>query len=404
LIFGRRKPAGPPPTAARSAPGPAKVATRAPQTDQQDEADPEDAHGDLPGDAPDADLGRPGPRLDRHSPFYIGFFGGLGFVVAGWLFHELERIGGVLILIFVALFIAAGLNPSVEWFQRRGLRRSLAVTMVIIIFLCAVALFLWAIVPVITKQVAELTDNAPEWFDQLQRNRQVKDLDDRFDVIDKVRDYVQDGKFASGLFGGVLGLSLRVLGALANTFLIIVLTLYFLSSLEKTKTALYSLAPASRRERVRKLGDRVVESVGGYVAGAFVVAICAGISSLIFLFVVGLGEYAVALAFVVALLDVIPMIGATIGAVIVSAIGFATDWKIGVACVIFYLIYQQLENYVLYPRVMSRSVDVPGAVTVIAALVGASLLGVVGALLAIPTAAAILLITREVFIRRQDAR
>jgi predicted PurR-regulated permease PerM len=404
LIFGRRKPAGPPPTAARSAPGPAEVATRAPQTDQQDEADPEDAHGDLPGDAPDADLGRPGPRLDRHSPFYIGFFGGLGFVVAGWLFQEVERIGGVLILIFVSLVIAAGLNPSVEWFQRRGFRRSLAVTMVIIIFLCAVALFLWAIVPVITKQVAELTDNAPEWFDQLQRNRQVKDLDDRFDVIDKVRDYVQDGKFASGLFGGVLGLSLRVLGALANTFLIIVLTLYFLSSLEKTKTALYSLAPASRRERVRKLGDRVVESVGGYVAGAFVVAICAGISSLIFLFVVGMGEYAVALAFVVALLDVIPMIGATIGAVIVSAIGFATDWKIGVACVIFYLIYQQLENYVLYPRVMSRSVDIPGAVTVIAALVGASLLGVVGALLAIPTAAAILLITREVFIRRQDAR
>jgi predicted PurR-regulated permease PerM len=195
-----------------------------------------------------------------------------------------------------------------------------------------------------------------------------------------------------------------VLGVLANTFLIIVLTLYFLSSLEKTKTALYSLAPASRRERVRKLGDRVIESVGGYVAGAFVVALCAGVSSLIFLLVVGMGEYAVALAFVVALLDVIPMIGATIGAVIVSAIGFATDWKIGVACVIFYLVYQQLENYVLYPRVMSRSVDVPGAVTGIAARVGAAQLGVVGALLAIPTAAAILLITREVFIRRQDAR
>jgi predicted PurR-regulated permease PerM len=395
LIFGRRKPAGAPPTAARSAPGPAKVATREPEPEPREDA---------PEDAPDADLGRPGPRLDRHSPFYIGFFGGLGFVVAGWLFQEFERIGGVLILIFVALFIAAGLNPSVEWFQRRGLRRSLAVTMVIIIFLCGVALFLWAIVPVITKQVAELTDSAPQWFDQLQRNRQVQELDDRFDIIDKVREYVQDGNFATGVFGGVLGVGLRVLGALANAFVIIVLTLYFLSSLETTKHALYRLAPASRRERVGKLGDRVIESVGGYVAGAFVVAICAGVSSLIFLFVVGLGEYAVALAFVVTLLDVIPMIGATIGAVIVSAIGFATDWKIGVACVIFYLIYQQLENYVLYPRVMSRSVDVPGAVTVIAALVGAALLGVVGALLAIPTAAAILLITREVFIRRQDAR
>ncbi len=145
-------------------------------------------------------------------------------------------------------------------------------------------------------------------------------------------------------------------------------------------------------------------SIGGYVSGAFIVATCAGLSSLIFLFVVGLGEYAVALAFVVALLDVIPMIGATIGAVIVSAIGFATDVKIGLACVIFYLVYQQIENYVIYPRVMSKSVDIPGAVTVIAALVGAALLGVVGALLAIPTAAAILMLTREVFIRRQDAR
>ena len=118
----------------------------------------------------------------------------------------------------------------------------------------------------------------------------------------------------------------------------------------------------------------------------------------------GLGEYAVALSFTVALLDVIPMIGATIGAVIVSAIGFATDPKIGIACVIFYVIYQQLENYVIYPRVMSRSVDIPGALIVIAALVGTSLLGVVGALLAIPTAAAILLIVKEVFLPRQEAR
>jgi predicted PurR-regulated permease PerM len=125
---------------------------------------------------------------------------------------------------------------------------------------------------------------------------------------------------------------------------------------------------------------------------------------LIFLFVVGLGDYAVALAFVVALLDVIPMIGATIGAVIVTAIAFATDPKIGLICIVFYVVYQQLENYVIYPRVMSKSVDIPGAVTVIAALIGAALLGVVGALLAIPTAAAILLLIREVLVPRQDAR
>ncbi len=395
MIFGRRKPAGPPPAPARSAPGPAKLATTAPEPDQPDDADEDDARGDL---------GRPGPRFDRHSPFYIGFFGGLGFVLAMWLFGQFERIGSVLILIVVSLFLAAGLNPSVEWFQRRGLRRSISVTMVIVLFLCGVGLFLWAIVPVITDQVAQITDNAPGWLDQLQGNKKVQELDERFDIIDKVREYVQDGNFTSGIFGGVLGFGLRVLGALANAFVIIVLTLYFLSSLDATKRALYRLAPASRRERVSKLGDQVVASVGGYVAGAFVVALCAGVTSLIFLFIVGLGEYAVALAFVVTILDVIPMIGATIGAVVVSAIAFATDWKIGVACVIFYAIYQQLENYVLYPRVMSKSVDIPGAATVIAALVGAALLGVVGALLAIPTAAAILLIVREVFIRRQDAR
>jgi predicted PurR-regulated permease PerM len=350
------------------------------------------------------DLGRQGARFDRHSPFYIGFFGGLGFVLAMWLFHQAERIGGVLILIVVSLFLAAGLNPSVEWFQRRGMRRSLAVTCVIVLFLLGVALFLLAIVPVITDQVAQITDNAPGWLDQLQKNKMVQDLDDRFDVIDKVREYVTDGNFTSSIFGGVLGISLRVLGALANAFVILVLTLYFLSSLDSTKNAIYRLAPASRRDRVSKLGDRVVASVGGYVSGAVVVAACAGITSLIFLFSVGLGQYAVALAFVVLMLDVIPMIGATIGAVIVSAIGFATDYRIGIACVIFYVIYQQVENYVIYPRVMSRSVDIPGAATVIAALVGAGLLGVVGALLAIPTAAALLMITREVFIRRQDGR
>ncbi|MEO6510637.1 MAG: AI-2E family transporter [Nocardioides sp.] len=350
------------------------------------------------------DLGRPGPRFDRLSPFHVGFVGGLGFVLAGWLFGQVERIGSVLILIVVSLFIAAGLNPSVEWFQRRGMRRNLAVTCVIVIFLLAVGLFLLAIVPVIADQVTQITDNAPGWLDQLQTNKKVQELDDRFAVIDKVRDYVQDGKFASGIFGGVLGISLRVLGALANTFLILVLTLYFLSSLDSTKKAIYRLAPASRRDRVSKLGDRVVESVGGYVSGAFVVAVCAGVSSLVFLFVIGLGEYAVALAFVVLLLDVIPLIGATIGAVIVSAIAFATDVRAGIFCVIFYVVYQQLENYVIYPRVMSRSVDIPGAATVIAALVGAALLGVVGALLAIPTAAALLMILREVWIRRQDAR
>ena len=307
-------------------------------------------------------------------------------------------------LIVVAFFIAAGLNPSVEWIEGRGVRRRYAVITVIVAVLFAVVLFLVAIVPVITDQVAKITANAPDWLDQLQQNDKVQQLDDEYQIIDKIREYVTDGDFLGTIFGGALGFGLAVLSLLFNGFIVLVLTLYFLSSLQSTKEALYQLAPASRRDRVGRLSDRIIRSIGGYVSGAFVVAMCAGISSLVFLFIVGLGEYAVALAFVVALLDVIPMIGATIGAVIVTAIAFAEDYKVGIACIVFYVVYQQVENYVIYPRVMSSAVDIPGAVTVIAALTGAALLGVVGALLAIPTAAAILMLTREVFVRRQDAR
>jgi predicted PurR-regulated permease PerM len=373
------------------------------ETPADAEATPADAE-ETSVEARHREFGSPGVPFERHSPFYIGFFGGLGALLAFWLGSQLLAISSVLILIVVALFLAAGLNPIVEYLTGRGLKRPWAVLVVIIGVLLALGLFVLAIVPVISEQVAALTRSAPGWLDELQRNNQVRELDAKYDIIDRIRDYIAKGDYASSIFGGVVDVGLAVLSALANTFIVTVLMLYFLSSLEKTKKALYHLAPASRRDRVTKLGDRVIASVGGYVSGAFVVAMCAGISSLIFLFIVGLGEYAVALAFVVALLDVIPMIGATLGAIIVSAIGFATDFKIGIACVIFYLVYQQVENYVIYPRVMSRSVDIPGAATVIAALVGASLLGVVGALLAIPTAAAILMITREVFLRRQDAR
>lgn len=348
--------------------------------------------------------GEPGPEFDRRSPFYFGFFAALGALIAFWLFQAIASIGSTLMLVVVAFFLAAGLNPSVEFLERRGLRRSLATTAVIIAAAGAVTLFIVAIVPVITDQVRSLTDNAPIWLDELQKNKQIQELNEEYDVIDKAKDYVANGDFVSTLFGGVLGFGLKILSAVFNAFIIIVLTLYFLASLNTTTHAIYQLAPASRRERVAKLGDKVIHNIGGYVSGAFVVALCAGISSLIFLWFTEVREYAVALAFVVAVLDIIPMIGATLGAIVVSAIAFATDVKSGIACVIFFAIYQQVENYVIYPRVMSRSVDLPGAVIVIAALVGAGLLGVVGALLAIPTAAAILLVVREVVVRRQDLR
>jgi predicted PurR-regulated permease PerM len=356
-----------------------------------------------PEQSPD-DLGTPGRPLNHRSPFMWGLLGGLGALVALWLGTMVVAIGSVLILVIVALFLAVGLNPAVEFLMRRGLKRPSAVLYVIVGVLAAFGLFLVAIVPVVSHQVTAISDSLPTWFDHLQKNGRIRSFDNKYDVSTKVTDYLQSGALAKKLFGGALGLGLAILGILANVFVVIVLTLYFLASLPSMKHAAYELAPASRRERVSLLGDQVLRNIGGYVSGAFVVALCAGLTTMIFLFIVGLGSYAVALALVVALLDVIPMIGATIGATIVCIIGFATDPTTGLICVVFYIAYQQLENFLIYPRVMARSVKIPGALTVIAALIGGSLLGVVGALLAIPTAASIMLLVREIWVPRQDAR
>lgn len=382
---------------------------------REDEGIPEGAtgHGDeevgeaaeelLEEEQEDQPFGEPGPAL-RRTPFHWGFMGGLGAALAFWLATRVEAVGSVLILVVVALFLAAGLNPAVEFFTRRGLPRWAALLLVVIGVLGAIALFAFAIVPVISDQVATITANAPDWLDKLTHNHQIQQLNDKYHVVDKVKASITSGDLAKRIFGGALSISLAILGLLGSIFVVIVLTLYFLASLPSIKDALYRLAPASRRDRVRLLGDEILRSVGGYVSGAVFIAFCAGFATLIVLFVIGMGQYAVALAVVVALLDVIPMIGATLGAIIVVAIGFATSVHDGIILVIFYVVYQQVENYVIYPPVMARSVAVPGAVTVIAALIGAGLLGVIGALLAIPTAAAILLLVREVLVKRQDER
>jgi predicted PurR-regulated permease PerM len=362
----------------------------------------ERALGSEPGE--ESGLGRPGRPFNRRAPYLWGLLVGLGLLTAFEVGRILVTISGVLIQIVVSLFIAAGLNPLVGFLQRRGLRRSVAVLVVIVAVLAVTALFLLAFVPVITDQVKAIASNAPEWLSRLQHNRRIQEIDNQYHIIERAQSFLTGGTFVSTVFGGVLGIGLRVLNAFFNVFVITVMTLYFLASYDSIKRALFRLAPASRRDRVTRIGEQVLAGIGGYVSGAFVIALCAGVSSLIFLFAVGMSNYAVALSFVVMILDVIPMIGATLGAVIVCAICFATDFKTGIIAVIFYIVYQQMENYVIYPRIMSHSVAIPGVVTVIAALVGASLLGVVGALLAIPTAAALLTIVREVWVRAQDER
>ncbi len=346
----------------------------------------------------------PTPSLLRHSPFSIGFTGALGALVALFLAQQLLSISSILVLLVMSMFLAIGLNPVVEFFMRRGMTRGLSVLLVLVVVIGVLALFVVAVAPVISEQIALITRNAPGWLDDLQANKQVQKLDDQYDVIARARDYIQEGGFGEKLFGGALGVGLKVLSALANSLIVIVLMIYFLASLPSIKHAAYSLAPASKRPRVSELGDKIIRSTGSYVAGAFLVAIFAGLSTLVFSLIFGLAEYAFALAFVVGLFSLIPVVGAFVSGAIMTLLALTVSPTVALVALLYYLAYQQLESYVIYPRIMKKSVNIPGSVTVVAALLGGSLMGIVGALLAVPVAAALLLLHREVFLTRQDAR
>ena len=349
----------------------------------------------------DDTFGRLGRPLRRDSPFMLGFLGALGVFLAWFLTQALLQARSVLILILISLFLAIGLNPTVEWLTARSMRRGVAITIVFFVVIGAFVGFGFAVVPPVVEQSNAFVQELPTYLDDLRKNPTVRQFDEDYGVIERAQEYVTSGELGQRAFGGLLGVGRVVLNAVFGALTVLVMTLYFLAALPSMKRQAYRLVPASRRQRVELLGDEVIARTGGFVSGALSVAFIAAFTSYVFLNIVGL-PYAIALAVFVGLLDLIPLVGATIAAVVVSLLGFTESVGVGVACVIFYVAYQQFENYVVYPRVMRRAVDVPAPVTVVAVLLGGALLGIVGALIAIPVAAAVLLVVRQVAIPRMD--
>jgi predicted PurR-regulated permease PerM len=347
-------------------------------------------------------FGTPGPALGRNSAFYRGLWGAVGVLLAIAAALALREISSVLLLVLISIFLAVGLNPIVELLIRLNVRRAWAVFVVAIGALAVLSLIVIVLVSLLRNQVNSFIDNGPHLLDKLLRHKSVRDLDDKYHVITNLKNKLKDPDLDSELFKDVFSTGLGALQALGSAVVVFVLTLYFLAGLPTLKRAMYSLAPASRRARVGQLGDEILRRTGRYVIGAFLVALLAGTVTLTFLLIVGLGQYALPLALLVALLDLVPLVGSITGATVVTLVCVATSLDVGIAAAIFYLIYETLEGYVIYPRVMRSSVDVPEYVTIIAVLAGGALAGIVGALLALPIAAALLLIVREVWVRRQD--
>jgi predicted PurR-regulated permease PerM len=357
-----------------------------------------------PGSNRRRDYGTAGRPLNRQSPFYVGFVGAFGVLVAYGLFKALGQLSQVITLLVVAFFLTLTLNPLVEALSRRGLRRSLSVAIVFVGLIAVFTALGFVVVPPVAQQGGLLADNAPKYLDGLVHNRFIQDFDSHYHVVQRFQGEfekrITDSNFMSGVFGGVLGAGKALASGFFSFLTVLVLTLYFLASLPTVKHAAYAMVPASRRPRFISLSEEIMRRVGSYAIGQVAVATLNAVCSWIMMTIVGI-RYAAVLAVAVGFLGLIPMVGASLGAAVVSLVAVFDDPKKAAYALIYYVVYQQIENYFVAPKIMQRTISVPGAVTVVAALAGGTLLGILGALLAIPVAAGLLLIYEEVLLPRQ---
>ncbi|MEU3306446.1 AI-2E family transporter [Nocardiopsis sp. NPDC055551] len=375
--------------------------TRGPQEDPKAEREPGAAGG---GGGVDP-LTRPsGGGAHRPNYFVVGFVGALG-VLSAWLLVEaLTGARAVFVYILVALFLAVGLNPVIE-LLRRGLRmpRWAAIVTVCLALLAFVAVFTWAIVPPLTEQVSGFVSALPGAIDHLRNTAFFHEVDHRYNVLERLEGVVTGGDFGQRIFGGLVGVGQVVFNWLFALSTVFVLTLFFMASLPGMMDVSYRFVPRSRRDGVREIGDEIVRRIGAFIAGQLVVAAFGGVVAFFFLWAIG-SAYALTLALVVAVTALIPLVGTSIGALAAAlAVGVGDLW-LGLATLVFFLAYQQIESYVISPRVMRHAVDVAPTANITAALVGGALLGLVGALLAIPTVAALTLVLKKVVFPRLERR
>lgn len=376
--------------------------SNAPSAREPSSARDDDHSGSLRGHA--RSFGPVGRPLNRQSPFYIGFVGAIGILTAYELWRLVSSLGTVFTLIAVAFFLTLSLDPVVGLLVRRGLRRGVSVSIVFALVVLVFVLIGLVVVPPVSQQATDLVNRAPSLVNDVLNAQWVRDLDRNYQVLGRLQtefnSRITDSTFLSQVAGGLLGAGQIIASGIFSTLTVLVLTLYFLVSLPSLKQAAYAVVPASRRPRVISLSEEIMRRVGSYAISQVAVAAFNAFCSYIMMSLVQI-PYAAVLAVGVGVLGLVPMIGATLGASLVAFVALFDDPKKAVIALVYFIVYQQLENYLLAPRIMQRTVSVPGAVTVVAALAGGALLGMVGALIAIPTAAGLLLLYDEVLVPRQ---
>lgn len=331
----------------------------------------------------------------------------LGLIVAVWaLLHVIMIARSVLVYILVAIFLTLAINPLVAWLMRRGLRsRGLASATACLLVLVAIAGIGFAFIPTLVDNVNNFVNAVPGYVDDLTHGKgRLGFLETKYQVVEKLETYVKQGgaKKLLGLSGAAISITKGVLNIIVGTVTVAFLTFFMLIEGPAWMERFYGLLPPASQPRWRAVGHGIYRQVGGYVTGNLVISLIAGSLTTLVLLLLGV-PYAVALGLIVGLLDLIPLVGATVAAVIIAAVAFLHSVVAGIVVIVFFVIYQQVENHILQPLVYNRTVALSPLAILVSVLVGAELAGVLGALAAIPVAGAIQVVILD-FLRARRER
>jgi predicted PurR-regulated permease PerM len=312
----------------------------------------------------------------------------------------------VIAWIVIALFLALALDPLVGWIERRGrLKRGPAIAITYVIVIVVITAIGATFIPKLIEEVNGFVDALPNYVHDLTQGRgRLGFLERKYHVVEKVREQVQAGgaKKVLGLSGAALSITKSIITIIAATVTIIFLTFFMLLEGRAWVERGYSLLPEGSQPRWRRVGSEIYRTIGGYVTGNILISLIAGASITIVLLIMGV-PYAVALGLIVALLDLIPLAGATVAGVIVSLVAFLHSVPAGIVAVVFVIVYQQVENHFLQPVIYGRTVQLSPLAVLVSVLVGAELAGILGALAAIPVAGSLQVVVRDVLAHRRPS-
>ncbi|GAA3585856.1 hypothetical protein GCM10022198_06460 [Klugiella xanthotipulae] len=349
------------------------------------------------------------PRGVSINAFRIGLVGGLGVLASLVIGGMISQLSTVLVYIGVALFLALGLDPLVSWLEQK-MPRGLAIGTVVLAVVLVFAGLLFAVIPIIVDQTSKLIASVPDMVNDIVNNKWLQDVQDRLGgVVDidaalkNLEDFVGDPNNLLSIGGGLLAVGAGVAGGFTGVVIVLILMLYFLASLRSMKQVTYRFVAADKRTDFAEVSEEITQAVGRYVVGQVSLALINGVLSFIFLTIIG-APLPVLLAVIAFIASIIPLVGTLSGAVIISLVCLFASPLTALVAAIYYIIYMQVEAYVLSPRIMNRAVAVPGAVVVIAAVAGGAIGGVLGALVAIPIAASVIIIIQKIVFPRQDAK